>query len=182
MQDKINILSDLLQKSGLKPTQKSLAFKMLSDIVTNYNINENKYYNRVKQDLKLKKDFTEYFDRVYLLLKLMGISELEVFELNYKFVDWILTAIKHNETAENMSYNTIKQLEYYLLIFETCYNRLPTNMPELKKFILESIETDTDDFDSEYKKALDVLRETKQILPILQIGFFKELQGKLIKK
>ena len=182
MQEKINILTELIQKSGLKPTQKNLAFKILSDIVVKYNISENKYYNRVKQDQKIKKDFTDYFDRVYLLLKLMGISELDIFELNYKFFDWIFRAVKNNETTENLSYNAIKQLEYYLLIFQECYNKLPDNMEELKKFILEPLEITEDTLDAEYNKALKHLNKTKEILPILKIGFFKELQGKIIKK
>ena len=55
-------------------------------------------------------------------------------------------------------------------------------MEELKKFILEPLEITEDTLDAEYNKALKHLNKTKEILPILKIGFFKELQGKIIKK
>jgi hypothetical protein len=117
-----------------------------------------------------------------LLLQLMGISELDIFELNYNYFSWIFTAVKNNETNDNLSYSAIKQLEYYLMIFQECYNKLPDNMAELKIFILEPLEITEETLDAEYKKALDHLVKTKETLPILKIGFFKELQGKIIKK
>ena len=55
MQNKVNILIDLINKSCLKPTQKALGFKVITEIVGSYNLLESKYFERIKRDNKINK-------------------------------------------------------------------------------------------------------------------------------
>ena len=178
MQQKIDILIDLISKSGLNIKQKKLAFKIMNELIFSYNINEAKYYERVKKDHKIKaKDFIDYFDRVQTLLYVLDISEPEILCFNFKYISWIKEHL--NEFLRNLNMEGFKQINIYLECFEACYNNMPYDLIELKEFILEPLEIKEEDYDSEFEKALVHFRNTGEKQPILQIGFFKKLQNKV---
>jgi len=177
MQKRTDILTSLIADLGLKLKQKELAFKMLSEIITQYNILEGNYQRWVKAKQKIKSDFVDYYDRVYTLLYILNITEQDIFSLNYKYTEWI----KKNEAdlSPTFTMSAAKELFYYLEMFENCWNKMPENMKELKVFILEPFNVEEENFDAAMLAALNEFKITGKINEFLKLGFFKELFGKV---
>lgn len=178
MQKKIDILSDLINKSGLSITQKQLAFDSIGEIVSKYNISEAKYLNRIKSDHKIRHDFYDYFDRAKICLHLLGINDLDLMKLNYKYISWINANLY--EFKAQLTFYSLNQIMYYLELYENCYDgKIPDDLCEFKAFILEPFEIKESSFDEAYRNALIEFKNTGNQPEILKIGWFKQLTGKI---
>jgi hypothetical protein len=178
MQKKIDILTDLINKSGLKPSQKKLAFDLISDMVTDYNVMETRYQKRIKTDHDIKTDFIDYFDRAKTLLYILGITDFELYQFQYRFTNWITEHI--SESAKELSFNSLLAIGDYLKFYEACYDgKLPKNMNELKRFIVEPLKITEETFELEYEKALKEFAITKIPNEIIKLGWFKKVHGKV---
>ena len=179
MQDKIDILISLINESGLKPSKKKLAFNIVSDIVLKYNLNEAKYQKRIKQDNNIKSDFIDYYDSVDTLLYLMNITELDIMEFNYKYVQWIRDNI---ENMKELTFKAIQTISLNLLFFESCYDgKLPESVKELKDFMLEPLGIKEENYTEALKVALKKFTIDHIVTDIMRIGWIKDVKG-LIKK
>lgn len=180
MQNNINTLIDLINNSGLKPTQKKLGFSCLEKITANYNIIESKYQARIKQDHKIKSDFFDWADRVVTLNYILDISELDLLELNYNYTEWIKSNL--GSITKSLSFEAIKQIFFNLKMYQICYNdEMPHDMKELKRFILEPLEITEENFDEEFKKALFNYKIGDKEPEIMKVGWFKEITNKIKK-
>jgi hypothetical protein len=181
MQQKVDILIDLLNKSGLKLSQKQLAFNIVADIVSKYNVNEAKYHQRIKQDNKIKTDFIDYYDSVFCLLYMQGINETDIMSLNYKYCEWIKENI---DSLKSLTFHAIEQLELNLLFYESSYNgKLPESVKSLKDFILEQLEIKEENYNEALKAALKQFTKDHITTDIIRIGWIKEVNGRIkIKK
>jgi len=180
MQNKIDILSDLINKSGLKVSQKKLAFSVIADIVLKINIIDGKYQQRIKQDHKIKKDFFDYWDSVSELFYMMDISELDILSLNYKYSEWIRENI---DSLKNLTFNAVQQLQVNLLFYETCYDgKLPESVKDLKDFLLEPLEIKEENYNEALKAALKQFTKDHIMTDIIKIGWIKDLNGKIKTK
>jgi len=178
MQKKIDILTDLISKSALKPTQKQLAYDCLGEIVMRFNILEDKYQKRIKSDNSIKSDFTDYFDRIVTVSRLLGVSEQDLFSLKYKYSNWILSNI--SEIKRQLTFYDLKQMFFYLEMYENCYDsKMPEDLSELKKFILEPLSISEENFNEALKNALIELKNTGKVSEIIKLGWFKNLCGNI---
>jgi len=181
MQKKINTLTDLVSKSGLKPTQKQLAFNIIAEIVLKYNLLERDYQKRIKQDGKIKSEFTDYFDRVYTLLLLCGITEIDVYNLNYEYSRWIQDRQENDEILHQLDFISLQQLFGYIRLYHMAYNKLPLSMIDLRQFILEPMEVEKD-FDTAFENALRQFKKDLVPTEILKVGWAKSIMDKIIVK
>jgi hypothetical protein len=180
IQFEVDNLIAIINETGLKPSRKKFAFDMVGKIVTKFNIIENKYQKRIKQDHEIKNDFIDYFDRAKTILYILGINDLELFSFKYHFTNWIKEHI--GETVKDFTFNSIIDLSHYLMMYEACYDgKLPTDISDLKKFILEPLKITEDTFELEYQKALKEFGKTKKINEVLRLGWFKNVTGKITK-
>jgi hypothetical protein len=180
MQEKINIITDLIDKSGLKLAQKNLAFKIIDKIVADFNILEHNYQNRIKFDYKIKNDFIDYYDRVATLLYLLGIGEMQIFNLKYKYAKWIIE--NSSDIKSNLNYNSLEKLLSSLELYEIAYNKQPDSLQELKDFLLVPIKIKEENFEAELKAALKQYSKDHIMTEIIQIGWAKDLMGKIKKE
>ena len=112
MQNKTDLLISLInESSGLKPKQRKLAFDCIEKIITQYNIIEGKYQRRIKQDVKFKSDFTDYYDRLHSLLYILNINELDIIGLNYKYTEWVKQNI--GDSTKQLSFDAIEKIFAY---------------------------------------------------------------------
>lgn len=175
-QQQIDILTDLINKSGLKPTQKKLSFDIIADFVTQFNILEGKYQQRMKFDLKLKTDFIDWADRMYTIANIMQISEVDLLKFKFKYLDW-LTKFPPAKTA---TFFSLQQLSVYLEMFESCYNRLPNDVKELKNFVLDPLEVKEENFEAAVKQAfIDFYKDKFNVKAkeIIQLAWIKDVFG-----
>jgi hypothetical protein len=180
IQTEIDNLLNLINESGLKANRKKFAFDMVGKIVFKFNLLENKYQKRINQDHKIQNDFIDYFDRAKTILFILGINDLELFSFKYHFTNWIKTHI--GETVKDFTFNSMIDLCYFLQMYEASYDgQLPKDMNELRRFILEPLKITEETFELEYQKALKEFAKTKQLSEILRCGWFKNLNGKIIK-
>jgi len=176
MQNKTDILISLINESGLKPKQKTLAFDCIAKIVTQYNLIEGKYQRRIKQDNKIKSDFIDYYDRVYTLLYILNINELDVIGLNYKYTEWVKQNI--GDSTKQLSFDAIEKIFAYLELYENCYDgKIPDNMQNLKSFILEPLNITEENFQESLKQALHQFTKDHIVTDIIKIGWAKEIMG-----
>jgi hypothetical protein len=180
MQKQIDILTDLVNKSGLKPSQKKLAFNLIGEMVGEYNSIEQKYQQRIRANYDIRKDFIDYFDRAKTMLYILGVSDFELYKFQFRFTNWIMEHI--NESAKEISFNSIIIIEDYLKFYEACYDgSLPKSMNELKRFIMEPLKITEETFELEYDKALREFGITKKPNEILKLGWFKKVHGRVEK-
>ena len=178
MQKKIDKLIYIINNSLMKLSDKNACFELLSEMIQRYNYNEIMYHKRLKCDLKIKSDFIDYFDRATTILYLHGWSENEIMGLNFKYYSWLIEHLK--EYKKQLTQYAINQIVFYLELYENCYDcKLPENVSELKKFILEPFEIEEETFDIAYKNALNDFKNTGKISEILKIGWLKELTGQI---
>src|ERR1035437_375906 len=179
MQKSVDILIDLVNKSGLKLSQKTLAFDLSSKIIFKYNKIECDYNKRINKDNKIKSDFYDYYDSVFSLFFMMDITELDILSLNYKYCNWIKENVSD---LKKLTFNSIQQLELNLLFYETCYdNKLPDSVSDLKDFLLEPLEIKEENYNEALKSALKQFTKNHIMTDIIRIGWIKDINGKIKK-
>jgi len=136
MQDKINILTDLL-KSLKSERQRNYAIKLLGEIIAVINNQSAEVIELTERKFNiLPGDGEHELDKYITLLKIFGFSQVLISLLSNEFLDFML--IHRNQLTSNPTQNNIQRIQWFYNQFEFENDRKPEDLDELKKYIIEA--------------------------------------------
>lgn len=143
MQNKIDILADIIKQSALTPKKKSFALKMFNEIITSYGLCEMKMKQLILNKYCLKnypiKKIEVNLDKIFIVLFAMGLDVDSIFSIDEDVLVWVSNNFPIKEQSKMTTgrlQELIRRVEFYRVI--------NGSLPETMKDMIDYFKNNTE--------------------------------------